>query len=213
MGISVPIAMQSCIITKGYHTMKLSIQIEETNLIVSKRDGASVTVDLAKIPETLFSDFVQEGVSEYIRDASANALMVAYLAAHDGDEGNIEGRKEWAKDNGQKIATESEALMTDAVTRLYDGIRTRRVAGGTVDPLDAFRIAYMRRLMKAAPKGDLAKAYKAIPSDEQKARTDFLLAVAAKNASTIDPEAQALSDAYDAEMKLATDAVADIKVS
>jgi len=176
---------------------KFTINLPDT-LAVEKRDGSSVTVDVTKVPGDMLDGFAEDGIMEYVRDASSTALLDAYAAAHDGDTGDVESRKVWAEDNGPAIAKESERLMADAVSNLYNGIR-RIVRTSTADPMDTFRVRAVRDLVKRAESGEIADRktretlaklgheYRQIPSDDQAARRAHYLAFAHDNADAIDP--------------------------
>jgi len=189
--------------------MKLSIEIQTTNLDVSKRDGSSVTVDLAQIPAAMFAEFALDGVAEYIRDSSASALINAYRDANGGKDGTVESRKAWAESNATAIAAKSARLMTEAVTRLYAGERRTRVASES-DPLDQYRITVLRTVMRTPNGAKLKAAYDAIGSDEQPARRAFLLDIAAKNADWVDPLAEKARKDAAAKTKAAKEAAESI---
>lgn len=189
--------------------MKLAIEITSTALDVAKRDGSSVTVDLAQIPAAMFAEFVTDGVAEYIRDSSASALINAYRDAHNGEDGTPEGRKVWGESNGSVIATESERLMTEAVARLYEGERRTRTASES-DPLDQYRITVLRTVMRTPTGAKLKAAYDAIGSDDQPARRAFLLSIASKNADWVDPLAEKARKDAAAKAKAAKDAAESI---
>lgn len=190
--------------------MKLSIEITPT-VEVFKRDGAEVTVDLAQVPEYMFADFVAEGIAEYIRDSSASALINAYRDAHKGEDGTVESRKAWSETNGEAIKAESNRLMTEAVTRLYEGERRQRIASES-DPLDQYRIAVLRDVMKTPAGAALKAAYASVPSDDQPARRAFLLSIAEKNAAWVEPLAEKARKEAAAKAKAAKEAAAAINL-
>lgn len=186
----------------------------ENEITVAKRDGAVVHVDMAQVPQELAAGFIQDGIAEFIRDSSSAALVEAYTTAHDGESGDVESRKAWAEtpEAASLIQAASQSMMEAALDNLYAGIRRVARSGGSVDPLDEYRVRHMRQLMKAAPDGKLATAYKAIPSDDQKARREFLLSVATKNADKIDPEAEALRQADIEKEKAAAKAAKNLSL-
>jgi hypothetical protein len=190
--------------------MKTTITFPESTLTVTKRDGASVTVDLAKVPESMFAAFLLEGIAEYIRDSSASALINAYATAT-GEEGTPESRKAWGESNPDLVRAESLALMSDAVTRLYTGERRQRIASES-DPLDQYRVAVLRDVMKTEKGAALRAAYDSIPSDDQPARRTFLLSIAGKNAAWVDPLAEKARAAAVAKAKAAKEAAAAIEL-
>jgi len=185
-------------------------------ITVAKRDGATVDVDLTKIPESFFADFVTDGVAEYIRDSSSAALANAFGIAHpkkaDTLKGNAlkEARNSWGMDNVATVATESAALMTAARDRLYNG--ERRVARtSNVDPLDQWRIKVLRATMRKPEGADLKAKHDAIDSADQADRRAFLLGVAAKNADWVDKEAAALKTASEIAAASLSDGMKSIK--
>lgn len=195
--------------TKDTHTYKIAIPL---SLTVNKRDGSSVEVDVAQIPEEFFADFVTDGIAEYIRDSSSAALANAYDLAHPNHklDGKAlrEARNAWVLDNVSALAAESEALMTAARDRLYNG--ERRVASvSNVDPLDQWRIKVLRQVMRTETGRVMKAKHDAIDSTDQAARRAFLLDVASKNAAWVEPRATALRDAAaKAAAKIAEAAIA-----
>jgi hypothetical protein len=173
--------------TNETHTYKIAIPLA---LTVNKRDGSSVEVDVAQIPEEFFADFVTDGIAEYIRDSSSAALANAYDLAH--PDHKLEGkalrdaRSAWVMDNVPALAAESEALMTAARDRLYNG--ERRVASmSNVDPLDQWRIKVLRQVMRTETGAAMKSKHDAINSADQAARRAFLLDVAAKQRPSVTP--------------------------
>lgn len=184
---------------------KLTIETVDA-ITVNKRDGSTVDIDMTKIPESFFADFVTEGVAEYIRDSSSAALAYAFDIAHPNHkhEGVAlkDARNKWVVDNVDAVAAESVALMTNARDRLYDG--ERRIAReSTSDPMDQWRIKVLRAKMRQDAGVALKKAHDAINSADQTARRAFLLGVAAKN-DWVESDAidlRATSDAATAKLK------------
>ena len=182
---------------------KLSFTLPKSTFTVSKRDGASIDVEMSQIPAELFAAFLIDGVAEYLRDSSASALAIAYDAAHEGhtldDEELKAARKEWA--TPERIAPTSMALMSSALDRLYAGERRIVRASAPKDSLDDYRIAVVLDMIRQAPETDVATAYAAIPSDDQPARRAFRLDIAAKNAAIVDPMARNRMEADAAKAK------------
>ncbi len=174
--------------------LNIKIKIDPT-ITVAKRDGSECIVDMTKIPESFFADFVTDGVAEYIRDSSSSALANAFDVAHPDHkhEGKalIAARNVWVTDNVDAVAKESAALMTDARDRLFGGER-RVVRTSTVDPLDQWRIKVLRAEMRTDNGKAMKSAHDAIDSGDTKARREYLLSIAAKNVDWIDPKAIAL---------------------
>jgi hypothetical protein len=123
------------------------------------------------------------------------------------------GVRRWFQDNvnsAAKIARDAGvefdalAAMNARLEAAKTGvIRTRGAASASADPLDAYRITIARKLMQKGKAPALAKSYKAIPSDDQPARTAHLLAWATAHAATVEPlaiKAKADDDEFDAAM-------------
>jgi len=142
---------------------------------VTKRDGSTITVDVSRIPAEFFAEFAVEGIAEYIRDSSSTALLDAYRAAHKGEDGDADTRKEWGEANVEAIAKQSVALMTDAATRLYEGERRARSGGGAsprFTPLQDALYKVAREAITQSPGGTLGTAWsnsKGLPTPERKA--------------------------------------------
>ncbi len=165
--------------------------------VVIKRDGSMCSIDLTKIPETFFADFVVEGVAEYIRDSSSAALANAYDIAN--PDHKLEGKKlvaaraVWLDETTvDAVAKESGILMSGARDRLYAGER-RISKGSTVDPMDDWRIKVLRAKMRVADGAAMKTEHDAIDSGDQKARREYLLGIAAKN-EWVDVDAKTMRD-------------------
>lgn len=178
--------------------------IETTDEItVSKRDGSTIDVDMTKIPESFFADFVTDGVAEYIRDSSSAAMSNAYTLANPKCDRTGDSLKSarvtWVGKDGnvEKVATESAALMTAARDRLYAGER-RVPRESTSDPMDQWRIKVLRQVMRTDVGVAMKAAHDAIDSTDQADRRAYLLGVAAKN-DWVEVRAIALKAASDAE--------------
>jgi len=98
---------------------------------------------------------------------------------------HINSQAKLARDNGDDI--DADELFDARLAQAVSGEITVRAASDA-DPLDAYRIRVVRGWLRG--EGNAAKklkaAYTAIPSDDQKARKDFLLAIAAKNAEHVE---------------------------
>lgn len=98
-----------------------------------------------------------------------------------------------ARDNDESFDT-ADAIEARLAQFQSGDITSRRPAAPKND-LDDYRVAVVLDMFRAQPETDAAKAYAAIPSDDQKARRVFRMNIAAKNAAIIDPLAQSRMDA------------------
>jgi hypothetical protein len=149
-------------------------------LTVSKRDGSSVDVDVTRVHPSLFADFVTEGLAEYIRDASASALLTAYNAAHPkATEEELKAttpdtRKAWGQANPALVAAVSNTLMQDAVQAVYEGTRSARSTTASA-AFTAFEDALYKladSIKTGAQWGDIATTFaaaKGLATGERKA--------------------------------------------
>ena len=111
-------------------TINITATIPAT-IIVEKRDGSSIAVDMSRVHEDLLPDMIVEGVAEFLRDGTSTALADAYSLAHDGDAGDTESRKAWGGDNTEKVAEQSNALFVTGLEKLYSGERNTRSGGAS----------------------------------------------------------------------------------
>lgn len=157
--------------------MEMKINLPATHEVSSR--GKTVTVDLAKLSADMIAKLALHGLTQKVADAAAGAKKAAGEDASD-----------------DLIAATGWQLMDAVAKRLESGDwGAERGGGATADPLDKWRLQVMRDIMKT-PKGAALKAkHDAISSDDQKARRELLLEVAAKNAGIVDKEAEKRRDA------------------
>lgn len=107
------------------------------------------------------------------------------------------GLRRWVQDHVNSVAKshrdegetfDAESLVAARIDQAVTGEINMR-NGTPSDPLDQYRIAVLRDFMRTENGADLKAAYDDIPSDDQKARREFLLTIAAKNADNVDPAA------------------------
>ena len=136
------------------------------------------------------------------------------------------GVARWFQDNinssahaARKELPEGKDLSESDIAALFDKRLAQATSGefnvrgeSTSDPLDQFRIAVLRNMMRANPDGDLKKAHDAIPATDQKERRAFLLAIAEKNADAIDPLAEEAKAEADAKRRAAAAAAGNISL-
>jgi hypothetical protein len=138
---------------------------------VSKRNGAAVSARLAKLPLEQVRELFLYGLGQKVRDASS--------AFPDPDDSNT--------------------AMQKCLDALYANQWAMR-ATASGDPLDPYRIAIIREALAKPHNKDSLALYTAIPSDQQKDRRAFLLALAARNSVPVDAEAtRRLAEAREAE--------------
>ena len=161
--------------------------------------GQTVTLDLAALPKEVLAQALVHGLTQKIGDAAASALIDAFSAAH--DEQTVKAstpaqRKAWGEANPDAVAAHARAALEKAVHNLKEHGWTARTGGGTsLDPMDKFRAEVVREIITRDKSSAVFKKYDAIDSSDQKARREFLLAIAAKNAEKVDPVAKARLDA------------------
>lgn len=180
-----------------------TITLPESFTVTSR--GVSETFATAEFAHQL-ANAAMSGFQHTLKDATASALASAFDAAHPdhGLDGQAltAARKAFAAspDNADAIADEVRNLMLSRAAALRDGDEwAMRGASTDTDPLDFYRRAVVRDALKKAKESDAAKEYAAIPSDDQKARNEYLLALAARNADAVDRAAAALKALADAE--------------
>lgn len=166
---------------------KLSIELPES-LTVAMRNGASVTVETAKL-SGVASELFAYGVGQKIRDAASTASKAA----------EAEGSK--------GVQAEAQAMMETAVAALIAGEWSQRGEGGGVDP----RTAIARSIVRKAMKEKLGKnspewaKFTGLSDADQLAKLDENYAA---NADVFDPaidaEIKRRADANKAKQKLAS---------
>lgn len=150
--------------------------------------GQSFTVTPADFSPSAIEAIFTYGVRRWFQD-SLNAQAAQARNA------GIDITEAWVKDS-----------FNQRLEQAVSGVTVRKSAATAADPLDPYRISVLRGLMKAQPNGPLAKAYKAIPSDDQPARQAYLLDVAGKNAAKIDPLALEAKQKAEDEARAAANA-------
>lgn len=124
--------------------------------------------------------------------ADSLAAMVAYGIRRKYQDSINSAAKE-LRDAGESV--DGAALFTDFHARVMDGNLGVRGESITADPLDKYRRAIVRAIISSDKESKAWKDYDAIDSSDRKARDEYLLNLAAKNAAKIDPLAQAQLDA------------------
>lgn len=141
--------------------MKLTFNLPDT-FTFTKRNGASIDIEPAKLDESILSDLFAYGLRQKVFDGAS----------------------------GEPTSDGSETAMQAVRDKLYNGDWTARGEAASSDPLDRYRIAIVREIMAKPNNKKIKDGYDAIPSDEQAKRREFLLSIAAKNADAIDPVAE-----------------------
>ena len=146
--------------------------------VTVKAQGETREVDPTTFAQAAIDGQFTYGVRRWFQD-HINSLAKNYRDDNDGE-----------APSAQWVADAFDSRLAQAVS----GEITMR-SGVASDPLDQYRIAVLRQVMRQDPEGELKTSHDAIPADETKARREFLLAVAAKFADKIDPHAEALLEA------------------
>lgn len=115
------------------------------------------------------------------------ATMVAYGIRRKYQDSINSAAKE-LRDAGESV--DGAALFEEFHGRVLDGLLGVRGESVSADPLDKYRKAIVRDLLARNKDGKGWKAYAAIDAADRKARDEFLLSIAAKNAAKIDPVAR-----------------------
>lgn len=120
------------------------------------------------------------------------AAMIAYGVRRKYQDSINSAAKE-LRDAGESVSGAElfETFHAKAVEGLL-GVRGESIAA---DPLDQYRKALVRDLLARDKAGKGWKGYAAIDSKDRKARDQYLLDIATKNAAKIDPVAQAQLEA------------------
>lgn len=151
---------------------------------VALRNGASVTVDPAQFSPEIIAQQWLYGVKQVLPDAASGALANAFDAAFDheltGDELKA-ARKAFGADNPDAVRDEAQRLMEERLAQQIAGEwAVRSASGAASDPVDAYRLSAALDWIRDNPESDDAHAYAAIPSDDQPARKEFRLELAAR---------------------------------
>lgn len=117
----------------------------------TKRNGATVTQPVADIHESVLAALFQYGWKQKVNDAAS----------------------------GHPEKPEAQKAMESAITSLSEGTWAMRTGSTPSDPLEPFFAEVAAEWIKANPAHDIAKAYAAIDSKEQKARREFRVKVGA----------------------------------
>lgn len=148
----------------------------ESTFTVTRRNGATVEVDVTKLSAEMVANLFAYGLRQKVNDSASSA----------------------------KDKAESETMMQACIENLLSGTWAMRSAASESDPLDKFRIAIVREILAKPQNAKLKAAYDDIDSSDQPARRAFLLSIAEKNADAINPVAQARFDAEQAATKQAS---------
>lgn len=142
--------------------------------------GFETDIDLAALPQDSLAAMIAYGVRRKYQDSINSAAKEA-------------------RDAGESV--NGEALFLAFHQRVLDGALGVRGESATTDPLDKYRREIVRKLLAADKSGAGWKGYAAIDASDRKARDEYLLGIAAKNAAKIDPVAQRMRDEELAQAK------------
>lgn len=145
-----------------------------------KVQGHETDINVSDIPNDMLSIMVAYGIRRKYQD-SINSIA-----------------KE-LRDNGDEV--DGETLFHDFHERVLESELGMRGDTSTTDPLDKYRKSIVREILAKNKQSKGWAAYEAIDSADQKARGDFLLTIAAKNADKIDAMAQVRLDRANAKAK------------
>lgn len=185
---------------------KVTLTLPES-LEVAIRGEESIFTPSASIPESILVACIAYGWQQKNADAAASAARIAADEEKVSDDAFTAWRKDEA--NAPAIAAKRREMIEASITARLEGDWTTRAAASPRNALDDYRVAIVLGMIRKAPESPVAKAYAAIPSDDQKARRAFRLDIAAKNAAVIDPLAVAEME-RDAAL---ADAVSDATLS
>jgi hypothetical protein len=132
--------------------------------------GFEADIDVTSLPESALAAMVTYGVRRKYQD-SINSAAKELRDAGDSPDG----------------ADLFEAFHQ----RVIDGMLGVRAESASADPLDRFRKAIVRGIISRDKSSKAWKGYAAIDSADRKARDEYLLDLAAKNAEKINPLAEA----------------------
>lgn len=152
-----------------------NVELPETFTVTAQKGEASVDFVTAKLTDEIVGKLILHGLKQKIADAAASAKKASE-----------------ADDETRSVVEIAEDLMAKVVTNLERGEWGTERTGATGDPLDPYRARVVRKALGTNPK--LKKQYDAIPSTEQKARTDFLMQIAAEKADIVDPAAERMRE-------------------
>lgn len=157
---------------------KLTIELPET-LTVAMRNGASVTVETAKIAGVAAELFAY-GVGQKIRDAASGATKAA----------EAEGSK--------GVQAEAQVMMETALAALVAGEWSMRGEGSGVDPRVAIQRTIVRRAIKekVGSKSEAWAKFTGLSDRDQAAKLD----------ETYEANAELFAPLVDAEIKRRADA-------
>lgn len=131
--------------------------------------GLETTIDIAAIPTDMLHVMIAYGVRRRYQDTINNVAKQL-------------------REAGEPV--DGAALFTDFHKRVMESdLGSRGEAVGS-DPLDKFRKAIVREALAKDKKSEGWLAYEAIDSADRKARDSFLLDIAKRNASKVDPKAK-----------------------
>lgn len=145
--------------------------------VAIKVQGHETEIDVSKLPQESLEIMVAYGIRRKYQD-SINSIA-----------------KE-LRDNGDDV--NGEELFHDFHEKVLAGELNMRGESVVADPLDKYRKQVVREIISRDKSGAAYKAYAAIDSDDRKARDQYLLDLAEKNAEAVDKLAAARKQADDA---------------
>jgi hypothetical protein len=119
--------------------------------------------------------------------AESLATMVSYGIRRKYQDSINSAAKE-LRDAGESV--DGEALFEDFHQRVLGGLLGVRGESVSADPLDKYRREIVRETLARDKEGKGWKAYAAIDAKDRKARDAFLLDIAKRNESKVDPVAK-----------------------
>ena len=151
-----------------------TIQINlPADVIVSKRNGASVTLSTGSLSAEMIAQLCIHGLGQKVRDSASG-------------EPSVEG---------------SESAMNATIQTLYSDEWTIRGESAESDPLQSYRLQIIRKSLGRADNAAKKAGYDSIPSTDQSARRDYLVslleAVPVKTRKAIDDAAQTAKELDD----------------
>ena len=149
--------------------MTNTVSINVPSSVSMRIQGKEFSVTTSDIPADALAAMFAYGVRRKYQDSTNSAAKAI-------------------RDEGGK--PDADALFSDFHKRVLDDALGVRGESVTSDPLDKYRRAIVRDLLARDKDGKGWKAYAAIDASDRKARDAFLLAIATKNKSKIDPLAQ-----------------------
>ena len=106
---------------------KFTIELPDSH-VVAMRNGASVTVETAKVAD-LLANLLAYGIGQKVRDSASAASTVA-------------------KETATEVQAVAQGMMDSALASLYAGEWSHRGEGSTTDPRTAIARSIVRRALK-----------------------------------------------------------------